>query len=211
MSFAALVRKDIVRELRSREAIAAGIVLVLTFWLLALFAGVLEGAALVIAIWAPLVYGAIALCGRGFAGEQDRGTLDLLRAAPVPLAWHGWSRTLLHVLLLSILAGVVVVGAWVGFGAAPTFDLLVILALVVPGLALTATLASAVAAQARMREILLPVLAVPALAPLLQAGVKGTMAALAGDPTSAPWLLAGYDLVVLAVASLLWPFLLEGE
>ncbi|MFO1532481.1 MAG: heme exporter protein CcmB [Thermoplasmatota archaeon] len=218
MSFAAILWKDARRELRQRETLQAGLVLVLAFVLLDLFAfPTLAGdaRAAAAALWTPLLFGAAALAGRGFAAESDLGTLDLLRALPVPLGHHGWSRTLLNGLLLGLLAALTLGAAAALFAVPVSAALGVAAALAVVGLAVVGTLASAIAAQARSREMLLPLLMVPVLAPLLQSGVAATLAALQGGELAAAriplLLMAGYDLLAAGVAWLLWPLVLEGD
>jgi heme exporter protein B len=216
--FAALLWKDARREARGKESVQAALVLAALFLLVDLFAfQALDDQPRVAAavLWAPLVFGAAALVARGFAGEADRGTLTLLRSAPVPLAWHGWSRTLLHLGLVAILAAVTLTLASGLFALHVSLALLSALALAVPGIAVVGTLASALAAQARMRDALLPVLLVPVLAPLLQSGVEATRLALSGatilEARPALLLMLGYDLVAAGVAWLLWPVILEAD
>lgn len=218
MSLAPLLWKDLRRELRQKEGLQAGIVLVLTFLLVDLFAfPTLQGqsAAAAAALWVPLVFGGAALILRGFAAEADLGTLDLLRSLPTPLGHHGWSRTLLHALLLAILAAATLGGAAALFAVPLSAALLITFLLAVCGLALVGTLASAIAAQARSREMLLPLLMVPALAPLVQAGITATISALDGATLAATrvplLLMAGYDILAAGVAWLLWPITLEGD
>jgi len=218
MGLGALLWKDARRELRRKEGMQAGLVLVLTFLLLDLFAfPTLEGMpdAAAVALWTPLLFGAAALTLRGFAAEADLGTLDLLRGLPSPLGSHGWSRTILNLLLLGILAGLTVGAAAALFALPLSVPLLATLALAVAGLATVGTLASAIAAQARSREMLLPLLMVPVLAPLLQAGVAATMDALQGATTGDLrvhlLLMAGYDILAVGAAWLLWPVVLEGD
>jgi heme exporter protein B len=218
MSFAAVLWKDLRLEARGKESLQAALVLVALFLLVDLYAfSSLEGQPAMAAavLWVPLVFGSASLAARGLAGEADRGTLVLLRSAPVPLAWHGWSRTVVHVLLIAVLAAASTLLAAGLFATAISPLLLLVLALAVPGLAVVATLASALAAQARMRDALLPVLLVPVLAPLLHSGIAATKVALAGgaagDASAALWLMAAYDLVAAGVAWLLWPIVLEGD
>lgn len=218
MSLTALVAKDALREWRGKESTAAGLVLVLLFFLLDLFAFPdLASAPRVAAavLWTPILYGTCALAGRGFAAESDRGTLDLLRGLPVPLLWHGVARTLVQSAVALGLAGLTLAAAWLLFSLAPTAPLVAALALGAAGLAVLGSLAGGIAGQARSREVLMPVLVVPVAAPLLQAGVGATAGALAGDGWTAlrgPLLvMVGYDLLLLGAAVLLWPLVLEGD
>lgn len=218
MSFAALLWKDVRREARGKEGLQAALVLAALFLLLDLFA--LRGLedeprVAAVVLWTPLVFATAALVARGFAHEADRGTLVLLRSAPVPLAWHGWSRTLVHLGLVAVLAAGTLALAAALFALPVNGALVATVALSVPGLAIAGTLASALAAQARMRDALLPVLLVPVLAPMLQAGVEATRLALDGggfaEARPALLLIAAYDLVAAGVAALLWPALLEAD
>lgn len=216
--FAALLWKDARREWRGKEGLQAGLVLVALFFVLDIFAfptlaGEMRAATAI--LWTPILYATAAVVGRGFAAEADRRTLDVLRTAPVPLAWHGWSRTLLHGLLVVLLAIATVLLAAALFAIPFSWTLLAPILLAAVGLAIVGTLASALAAQARSREALLPILLVPVAAPLLHAGVSATLAALAGatlaDLSTPLWLLVGYDLVAAGIAWLLWPFVLEAD
>ncbi|HUR60976.1 MAG TPA: heme exporter protein CcmB [Candidatus Thermoplasmatota archaeon] len=210
--------KDLRREARGKEALQAGLVLLGLFLVLDLFAfPTLQGSprAAAAALWTPLLYGGAALTGRGFAAEADRGTLDLLRSAPVPLLWHGLSRTLVHALLAVLLALLAWAGLWLLFGIAVPLAVGAVLLLAAMGIAVAGTLTSALAAQARSREVLLPILLIPVLAPLLQAGLRATIAGLDGatmpDLRLPLLLMVGYDLLAMGAAVLLLPIALEGD
>jgi hypothetical protein len=82
------------------------------------------------------------------------------------------------------------------------------------GLASVGTLFGAVTAQMRARELLFPVLLLPAVVPVLLSSVSATQIVLAGEPlaAAAAWLklLAAADLVYLVVGVLTFEFVLEG-
>ncbi|HEX2066384.1 MAG TPA: heme exporter protein CcmB, partial [Candidatus Thermoplasmatota archaeon] len=147
--------------------------------------------------------------------EADRGTLDLLRSAPVPLLWHGLSRAAVHTLLTALLALLALGGLWLLFGVAASWPLAAVLLLGAVGVGVAGTATSALAAQARSRETLLPILLVPVVAPLLQAGLRATIAGLEGATLGElrlPLLLmAGYDLLALGAAILVLALALEGD
>jgi heme exporter protein B len=91
-------------------------------------------------------------------------------------------------------------------------QLLLVLALGTVGLATTGTVFSAVASQARLRELLLPLLLLPVLAPVLIASTEATVGVLR-DPSelSLVWVtfLASFDVVFLTAAWLVGEYLLE--
>ena len=90
--------------------------------------------------------------------------------------------------------------------------LILVLMLGTLGLVITGTVFSAIAAHARMRELLLPLLLLPMLAPLLIAAVEATASLFAEQPAlDRAWLafLAGFDIVFLTASWLLADFLLE--
>jgi heme exporter protein B len=77
---------------------------------------------------------------------------------------------------------------------------------------ITGTVFSAISAQARMRELLLPLLLLPVLAPLLIASVEATAALFAEEPMiDRTWVafLAGFDIVFMTAAWLLCDYLIS--
>lgn len=218
MSLRHLLWKDLRREVRSKEALQAGLVLVALFFVLDLFiypdlSSDPRGTAVV--LWTPILYASAAALGRGMASEADRGTLELLRSAPVPLLYHGISRTLLHTLVLALLGGITLGLAALIWQVPLDAGLTITFALAIVGLALMGSLTAGLAAQAQAREVLLPILLVPVLIPLLLAGVRATLASLGGaelgDLRPAWLLMVGYDLLAAAAAWLLWPIVMEGD
>ncbi len=213
-----LLWKDLRRELRGKEGIAAGLVLVALFLTLDLWAFndlSTQPAAAAVVLWTPIVFATAALVGRGMATEVDRGTMEWLRSLPGSLGLHGLSRTLIDGTMALLIAIFTAGLATLLFDIALSAPVWLFLLLGIIGLVTVGSLVAGLAAHASAREVLLPILLVPVAAPLLMACVEGTMAALNGGNLSdvrAPLLIAiGYDLVVAGVAWLLWPIVLEGD
>ncbi len=211
MSWRALLTKDLRRELRSKESLQAGLLLVGLFFVLYLFLGAtMTDRVATIALWTPLLYATVAMTGRGLASEADRGTLEWVRAA-APAGAIGLSRVLVD-LLLSLLLAAATLLVIAAFAVPITAQLALVVLLGALGLSLAGGLAGALAVQVRAREVVAPLLLLPAAAPLLQAGVHATLDALGGTWDATPVLLmAGYDLIIAGVAWLLWPLLLEAD
>jgi heme exporter protein B len=95
--------------------------------------------------------------------------------------------------------------------AAPLLVLILVLGAV--GFAAVGTFYAGVTVRMRAREVMLPLLMLPVIAPLLLAAVKATAAALGGDPFGelAAWLqlLAAFDLVMLLAGAAGYGYLLE--
>jgi heme exporter protein B len=80
------------------------------------------------------------------------------------------------------------------------------------GLTITGTVFSAVSAQARMRELLLPLLLLPVLAPLLIAAAESTASLFLEQPAlDRTWVafLVGFDIVFMTASWLLCDYLME--
>jgi len=95
-----------------------------------------------------------------------------------------------------------------GFGLLAVTLVLGCLAFSAPG-----TLYSAVASNARARDVLLPLLLFPLIIPALLAAVKATTVVLQGDPMSQlrSWfgLLVGFNLVYWGLGIALFPLVIE--
>jgi len=80
------------------------------------------------------------------------------------------------------------------------------------GIVVTGTVFAAIVAHSRMRELMLPLLLLPILAPLLIASVEAT-ASLFADPPVLDWawvtFLAAFDVVFMTASWLLCDFLVE--
>jgi heme exporter protein B len=81
------------------------------------------------------------------------------------------------------------------------------------GLVAIGTLFSAMAANTRLAELLLPMLSLPFFVPVVYGAAQATSTLLAGRPISEAWpflkLLIAFDLVFLTACTLAFPFTLE--
>lgn len=216
----AVLRKDVREEFRSRESLVAMGVFGLLVATLFAFAFDPQGTNLrpVFAglLWVGFLFAGMLGMGRSFARERDNDALEGLLAAPIEPSAVFYGKFLAN-------------GAFVGLAEAallPTFFALLQvpysggLALFLPlflatiGFVAVGTLMSAVVAQVRASEVLLPLGAVPLLTPLLIAVVRLSGSALdpsLGGPPEAVWygLLIAYDLIFLSVPALLFDFVAE--
>ncbi len=206
--------KDLLTERRSKESLNA--LLFFTLLLLFLFQFALGPdrdrlrAALPGLLWLGLGL------GRTFITERDNDCWEGLRLTPgdksaIYLGKLLGNFTLMvavEVLLLVLFGFFYDVDLWPALG-----NLAVILLLGTTGLAAVGTLFAAMTAQLRARELLFPVLLLPAQVPILLATVSATEAALLGQPLGevSHWLklLAGADVVYVAIGVMTFEFILD--
>jgi len=166
-------------------------------------------------LWIAFLFSGSLMLHPSFGREQVNQTLDALRMAPISPFALLLGKMLANFLFLSA-AEVVLVPIFAVLYNVSLVAVVGRLALVIVlgtlGLCITGTVFSAIAAHARMRELLLPLLLLPILVPLLIAAVECTTSLLAADPgLERGWLalLAGFDIVFLTASWLLSDFLLE--
>jgi heme exporter protein B len=169
-------------------------------------------------LWLAFLFAGSLMLQSSFLREQTNDTLAALRLAPIEpfsiiagkMAANFLFLLLVEIILLPIFAALYNVAIVPVLG-----QLLTILILGTVGLASTGTVFSAVAAQARLRELLLPLLLLPVLAPVLIASTEATIDVLrdAGQ-LSRVWLtwlafLACFDVIFLTAAWMVGEYLLE--
>ena len=216
----AIARKDALAELRGRQAIVstvffAGVVLLLFGFALGPDAARLAAAAPGL-LWLAVVFAGILAVGRLHLLETDDDALDQLARYPVSRRAIYAGKVLggfavMLVIGLLVLAAVGVLFAVDILAAGPALFVTVVLG--AAGVAAVGTFYAGVTVRLRAREVMLPLLMLPVLAPLLLGAVKATVAALGGDPFGelGAWLqlLVAFDLIMLVAGGATYGFLLE--
>lgn len=216
----AIARKDALSELRGRQAAGSTIFFAALVLLLFGFALGPDTRRLAEAapglLWLAIVFGGLLTVARLHQLETEDGALDELARYPIErrtiylgkaLA-GGLAVIVLGALLLPVVA--VLYGIDLAAAAAP-LALVVLLGGI--GFAAVGTFYAAVTVRMRAREVMLPLLMLPVIAPLLLGAVEATAAALGGDPFGelGAWLqlLAGFDVVMLIAGAAGYGYLLE--
>ena len=216
----AIARKDALAELRGRHATVSTLFFAAVVLLLFGFALGPDSARLAAAapglLWLAVVFAGVLAVNRLHLLETDDGALEQLALYPVARraiyagkALAGFAAMLLLGLLVlgavGVLFAVDIAGAWL-----PLLATVVLGAL---GVAAVGTFYAGVTVRLRAREVMLPLLMLPVLAPLLLGAVKATSAALAGDPFGelGAWLqlLVAFDVVMVVAGAATYGFLLE--
>ena len=190
---AALARKDLLLELRSRDTVPAMLLFVvstLVVFNFSLPADASDAAAYGL-LWVAIVFTALLGLTRAFLAEREQRVLDGLVLTPADRSAI-WAGKVLAVLVFLVLAELVALPAFALFFEPVGGALVAAVVLADVGLAAVGTLLAAMAAASRARELLLPLLFLPLVIPLVVGGVG---ASVEDDPARYLGFLGLYDLV----------------
>lgn len=171
--------KDWRSELRTRYAISALLMFVLTTIAIVLFALGTEGApahALAGMLWVVIFFSGMSGLARTFVTEEERGTAMTLQLTAAPSAVYTGKLLFNLVLVYAVNAVAVLLFFFFiqGFEVRTPSIFLLTLFLGSTGLAVMSTLIAAIIAKANTKGTLFPVLSFPLLLPLLLAVINAT-------------------------------------
>jgi heme exporter protein B len=216
-----VVWKDVLSERRSKESLNALVFFSILLLFVFQFALGPERARVEAALpgllWLGFILAGLLAFGRTFLVEHENDCWEGLVLSPGDKSAIYLGKLAGNVLLMAVVEAVLLVLFTVFFGLDFTGvlpALCIVLALGTLGLAAVGTLFGAITAQLRARELLFPVLLLPAVVPILLGAVSATQSVILGQPLAeaAAWLklLAAADLVYLVVGVLTFEFVLEG-
>jgi heme exporter protein B len=218
---AAILRKDLRLELRTKEAVPAMALFSLTTFVIFHFGldrRSLEGDLAAGVLWVTLLFAAMLGINRLFVAEREQGGFDAFLLAPVDRTAMFLAKAaglFLYLLLVELVAVPAFAVLLLGPGPGQALpELLAVLVLANAGVAVTGTLAGALAVQTRARDLIAPLVALPLLVPVVIASARATAPLLAeGGAGSLPakWLaiLGLYDVVFALLAYAVFDYLLE--
>jgi heme exporter protein B len=186
----ALARKDLLLELRAKETLPSMLLFVisaLTIFHFALPAGTSDVAARGL-LWSALVFTALLGLTRAFVAEREQGMFDALVLTPCDRSAI-WLAKSIAVLALLAAAEVVALPAFAAFFHGLDGRTVAAVALADLGIVAVGTLFGAMAVAGRARELLLPLLFLPAAIPIVVGGVGGYL-----------WFLVLYDAIFAVFA-----------
>ncbi|MBI4295213.1 MAG: heme exporter protein CcmB [Chloroflexi bacterium] len=214
----AIVWKDLVSELRTKDILASVFVFALLIILVFSFAfDPASGNVNLVApgiLWVAFSFAGVLGLSRSFILEKEGNCLEGLMLCPVDR----------DVIYLGKLLGSLVFMLVVEFVVLPIFSALLNLPLFLPRLLLVVVLAtigfvavgtlfSAMSVSTRAREILLPILFFPVVSPVIIAAVKASAVALSGGAWSDlwPWLqmIIAFDIIFAVVSAFTFEYVLE--
>ena len=223
-SVLAIARKDLIVEWRARMLLVR--VLPFALLVLVLFAVALDSEALLERaaaglVWLAAMFAALLVVQRSFDVETADGALDVVLISLVEPSRVFFGKTIAVVAQLLVLIVALLGGAVVLYGVRIDAQGLVLLVTTVVtaiiGLGGVGTLYGAVVAQLTGRDSLLPLLAMPVLAPLLIGASRATEAAFGSESidlaTGWAWtsLLAVFAVVFIAAGAASFATLTEPD
>ncbi len=220
-AIAALLRKDLLVELRTKEAVPAMALFAISTFVVFHFGldrDTVEGDVAAGVLWVTMLFAAVLGINRLFVAEAEQGGFDGFLLAPVERTALLVAKALALLVFLAIVQlvavpafAILLLGPDV-FQALPA--LLVVLVLADVGIAVIGTLVSALGIRTRARDLIVPILLLPLLIPVVLAAAQATaplFAQAGAGPLPGRWLaiLAIYDVVFGLIAYAVFDFLLE--
>lgn len=217
---AIIARKDLAIEFRTRSAFLSAIVFSLLSIAIFYFAWDATAVSSVDlapgVLWVIFTFSGILGLHRSFGVEEADRAIDALLASPVDREAVFLGKALanlafvLGVQTLAIPAVALFYNLPLARVLAPLIGIALLAAI---GLVAVGTLFSSMAANTRLAELLLPVLALPFFVPIVLPAAQSTARLLAGRPIAEAmgWLriLIAFDIVFVVACALAFPFTLE--
>ncbi len=223
----ALLKKDLVAEVRTKEMLTAMFLFALLAMIVfnyALGSTVKTGARIDVTgiagglAWTIFAFMSLLGLNRSFVHEKDEGCLDGLLLAPVDRSLIYISKMLGNLIFLIVVEAITLPVFSIFFVSEnylPRLGLVVLsLLLGTLGMSAVGTLLATISMNTKARDLMLPVLFLPVVIPVVIAAVQSTGAAIAGTPEAmkgiATWLgmLVFYDAVFMLAAYGLYDYVI---
>lgn len=211
----AVFHKDLRSEIKTRYAINAVLMFVLTTVAMIVFSTADERLSNGLAsgiLWIIMFFSAMTGLSKTFVSEEERGTGLLLQLSTPPTAVY-FGKLFFNILLTVVLYTAAVLLFFLFIHEITIKTPLLFAAVLLLGSIATAsatTIIAAIIARANTRSALFPVLSFPILLPLVLSGVEATYQSLAGiafgQAQSNLIILASYSVVLVAVSTMLFDF-----
>ena len=215
-----IARKDLAIEFRTRTAFLA--VLVFAILGVAIFYFAWDATAVAAidlapgVLWVIFTFSGLLSLQRSFGVELADRAMDGLLLAPIDREAIFLGKALANLIFVAGIQLLTVpsVALLYNLPLGRTLPILFAIALIAAvGLVGVGTLFSAMAANTRLAELLLPMLSLPFFVPVVYAAAQATATLLAGRPMAEAWpflkLLIAFDVVFLTACTLAFPFTIE--
>ena len=216
----AIVWKDIITELRTKELLSS----MLTFALLIIvifnfafdFSSELIPTAAPAILWVAFTFAGVLGLGRSFALEKEGNSILGILLTPTDRTIIFFGKMISNAIFVFIVALLILPMFVLFFNyglSGSLMPLLLIVFLGTIGFAAVGTLFSAMALNTKLREVLLPILIFPIIIPVIVSSVKLCGAVLSGNSISqagsALQVLVSFDIIFLVVCSIAFEYVLD--
>lgn len=219
MTLATALRKEVLIQWRTRARFLAVLAFGAVTLLLFSFAAGPDAATLRRHapgfLWLALMLSSTLALAESFQAEFEQRALEGLLLLPAPARSLFYGKALVNAAQLALLGAALVPFTVVLYDAAlpRPFAMIGVILLGAAGLSAPGTLYAAMAAQARARQMLLPLLLFPLVVPVLLSAVKATSLVTTGDPMGQlrSWvlLLVSFDAIYWSLCGLLFERVVE--
>lgn len=216
----AIVWKDIITELRTKELLSS----MLTFALLIIvifnfafdFSSELIPTAAPAILWVAFTFAGVLGLGRSFALEKEGNSILGILLTPTDRTIIFLGKMISNAIFVFIVALLILpmFVLFFNYGLSRSLmPLLLIVFLGTIGFAAVGTLFSAMALNTKLREVLLPILIFPIIIPVIISSVKLSGAVLSGNPMSragsALQVLVSFDIIFLVICAVVFEYVIE--
>jgi heme exporter protein B len=210
--------KDILSETRTKEIISS--VLVFAILVIVIFNFAFSGSQQTMIsltpgmLWVTFAFAGVLSLNRAFIQEKEANCLEGLMGCPVSRETIYLGKMLGSLFFMLLVEAVVLPVFALLFNVnVISWPLITITILATVGFVTIGTLFSALAVNTKAREIVLPILFFPIVAPVIISAVSASGRSLGGESWGdiASWLgiIAAFDLIFLVVAYLIFSFVIE--
>ncbi|HVY55736.1 MAG TPA: heme exporter protein CcmB [Thermodesulfobacteriota bacterium] len=216
----AIIRKDVITELRTKELITSMLTFSLLVTVIFSFAFGFSTSAARLAVpamlWITFSFAGVLGLSRSFALEKEGSAVLGLLLTPTDRSLIYFGKMISNALFVFVV-GIIIVPMFVLFfnlGFSDTIlPLIPVVLLGSIGFVAIGTLFSAMAVNTRLREVLLPILLFPIIIPLIVSAVKLSGLVLEGKPlsqgASALQLLIAFDIIFIAACAVVFEYVIE--
>jgi len=214
-----IIWKDVIAEIRTKEAITAMLVFAVLVVLIFNFAFDLRPPEERLQnapglLWVAFTFAGVLGLNRTFVVEKDRGSLEGLLLAPVDRSAIYVGKFISTFLFMTLVEAVTLpIFALLNNVSVLLPELIPVIILGTLGFVTIGTLLSAMTVNTRSREVMLPILLFPMMVPVIIAAVRATGAVLQGKGLGAvgDWIgmLISFDLIFFIVCFLVFEYVVE--
>jgi heme exporter protein B len=224
--FTAILRKDIVMELRTKEMLTSMTLYTLLTMVIYQIAFSAAGRGLDVRlvagglIWVAFVFTSMLGLNRSFVHEKDQGVIEAILLSPVDRPVIFFAKAIGNLLFLLIVEAITIPAfAFLfllnrgGFGG-PIWMLILVVVGASIGIAGVGTLLATISVNTKGRDFILALMFMPLMYPLLTAAVQGTTIAILGGAGAYSefwrWMawVGGYDAIMVLAAYGLYEFVI---